>query len=665
MLNRVEDILSGLTPEERANAIKILNEMSDCDGHSELLQALYEEDYEEIPVDIDTFIESNEYCGRTTDGGKLIYPYWRDRLRELFEDPNKYQEVAITGSIGTGKSTVACYGMAYLLYRVMCLKDPQKYFRLAAGSTIVFAFFNNTLDLSSSVGYGTVQNIIQNSPWFMERGTISGSKNLEYVPNKLIRFRVGSTASHALGTNIIAAMLDEVSFKQGANVQMEKSKIMETYNGVLERMGSRFMVNGKIAGKLFIVSSKKSEYDFLESYIRKQKGKPGVMVCDAKLWEVKPSQTYCGKKFNVAIGGANRPSRIVQDDEDPDAYVKQGYDVIEVPIEFRNRFELDIQAAIMNIAGISISNSTRFISYENLARCYKNNQNPFDSAILTIGMYDTLRIQDFFHPEQIPPEIYTRPIFIHIDTSLTGDKTGISAIAVMGYKNVNEYSIQSGDIETTKELYYHHIFTVGIQCPSSSEISFQKTRDFIYFLRYQCNWNIRAVSTDGFQSADTKQQLITMGFTDSKIVSLDRSPDGYIAYKAAINEQRITHLHIPELEFEIINLAKDNQTGKVDHDVDKSKDLSDSVAGAVYNASLHEQELNLGASDMYDVIFDTNVSEDEDDDRLSLLQKILPQVKAPSINDSVQEPINPNLQPSGTKNPFNPYENDDNGFFFL
>ena len=86
---------------------------------------------------------------------------------------------------------------------------------------------------------------------------------------------------------------------------------METYNGVLERMGSRFMVNGKIAGKLFIVSSKKSEYDFLESYIKKKADDPSVLVCDAKLWEVKPTGTYSGNTFLVAVGGSNLPSRII------------------------------------------------------------------------------------------------------------------------------------------------------------------------------------------------------------------------------------------------------------------------------------------------------------------------------------------------------------------
>lgn len=312
--NTLKDIMEDLSPDEREEVLKILNEY-EANGYSESLNNLYSEDFEEVPVDIDTFIENDRYIGTFTGNGSLIYNYWRDKLRIMFGDSEQYQEVALTGAIGTGKSTIACIAMSYLLYKTMCLKNPQKYYRLAAGSTIVFAFFNNTLDLSTSVGYGTVQNIVQSSPWFLERGKISGTKYKEYTPDKLIRFRIGSTAGHALGTNIICAMIDEVNFKQGANIRMEQSKIMETYNGVLERMGSRFMVNGKIAGKLFIVSSKKSEYDFLESYIKKKANDPSTLVCDAKLWEVKPTGTYSGKTFLVAVGGSNMPSRIIPDNE--------------------------------------------------------------------------------------------------------------------------------------------------------------------------------------------------------------------------------------------------------------------------------------------------------------------------------------------------------------
>lgn len=197
-----KDLLENLNEQEKQEVLKILDEYND-EGKSKTLDALYNEDYEELPVDIDTFLEDPYYCGGSTDNGRLIYPYWRNQLRELFKDPNKYQEVAVTGSIGTGKSTMACYGMTYLLYRTMCLRDPVRYFRLTGGSTIVFAFFNNTLDLVNAVGFKTVQDIVLKSPWFMERGKVSGTKYLEYIPNKPVRFRVGSTAGHALGTHIL------------------------------------------------------------------------------------------------------------------------------------------------------------------------------------------------------------------------------------------------------------------------------------------------------------------------------------------------------------------------------------------------------------------------------------------------------------------------------
>lgn len=617
--NALKEIMSELSPDEKDEVLKILNEYS-SDGQSKLLEELYNEDFDEIPVDIDTFIESNNYIGEFTGNGTLIYPYWREQLRRMFSNDD-YQEVALTGSIGVGKSTIACVAMAYLLYKTMCLKDPQKYYRLAAGSTIVFAFFNNTLDLTTSVGYGTIQNICQKSPWFLERGSVSGTKYKEYIPDKLIRFKIGSQASHALGMNVISGLIDEVNFKQGANVRMEQSKIMETYNGVLERMGSRFMMNGKLAGKLFIVSSKKSEYDFLESYIKKKKDDPSVLVCDAKLWEVKPTGTYSGKTFSVAVGGSNMPSRIIPDGEDIDIYIKQGYEIINPPIEFKGRFEMDIQAALMNIAGISISHVTKFITYENLAKCYCKSRNPFSTNILTIGTRDNLAIKDFFDPKAIRSELYTRPIFIHEDMSLTGDRTGISAVAAMGYKYQNQYDIESGEMIPIKAMVFKHIFSIGIQCPSGAEISFQKSRDFICYLRY-LGWNIKATSADSFQSADNKQQMITLGFRDSSIISLDRKPDGYLALRSAINEQRISMLYIPELEIELIRLERDNMTGKIDHTPDGSKDISDSLAGALYNAILHSDELNFSAMEDLTDISDVNSESRTLSDKEVLLSRL-------------------------------------------
>lgn len=304
-------------------------------------------------------------------------------------------------------------------------------------------------------------------------------------------------------------------------------------------------------------------------------------------------------------------------------YIKQGYEIIEPPLEFKGRFEMDIQAALMNIAGISISHVTKFITYENLVKCYTHSKNPFKSNIISIGMKDKLAIKDFFIPELVPPEVYTMPLFIHEDMSLTGDRTGIGCVAAMGYRYQSEYDLETGNVVPTKVLVYKHVFSLGIQCPSGDEISFQKSREFIYYLKNELHWNIRGLSADSYQSADNKQQLITMGFEDSSIISLDRKPDGYLVLKSAINENRIKMLNIPELETELIRLERDNMTGKVDHPPDGSKDIADGLAGAIYNASLHEGTFGFNIVEDLISTVDINNEVKDIDDKQNLLNKMV------------------------------------------
>lgn len=81
----------------------------------------------------------------------------------------------------------------------MCLKNPSRFYGLG-DDTIYMFFFNLTLKLSERTAYSRFQRAIQSSPWFLARGTISGKKYLEYVPNKNIRFDKGSNLQHALGS---------------------------------------------------------------------------------------------------------------------------------------------------------------------------------------------------------------------------------------------------------------------------------------------------------------------------------------------------------------------------------------------------------------------------------------------------------------------------------
>lgn len=62
------------------------------------------EGYEEVPVDIDTFINDPYYLGQIYGEGG-VYPYWVDALHKIYPNPiySPYEEVCITGAIGVGK----------------------------------------------------------------------------------------------------------------------------------------------------------------------------------------------------------------------------------------------------------------------------------------------------------------------------------------------------------------------------------------------------------------------------------------------------------------------------------------------------------------------------------------------------------------------------------
>lgn len=194
------DIISSLTPEEMEAVKEILSEISD-NGTSEKYDAINLADYEEIPVDLMTFLTRDDLLGRYTNGGKDIYQTWIDELKYVHNPANFVDQWAITGSTGTGKSTVATYSLCYELYKLMCLKNPNRFY-LGANETIWILFFNLNLKLAEKTMWGKFQKALQMSPWFMERGTVSGRTNLIYQPNKDIRLGIGSTEEHALSVAV-------------------------------------------------------------------------------------------------------------------------------------------------------------------------------------------------------------------------------------------------------------------------------------------------------------------------------------------------------------------------------------------------------------------------------------------------------------------------------
>lgn len=469
-----------------------------------------------------------------------------------------------SGAIGLGKSTIACVGLAYIIYKLLCLRNPSQYYRLSKKSKIAIAIFNVSLDQGYGVGYYKIQQYCQSSPWFLRHGTLSGRTNLTYYPDKDIEILVGSKMEHFLGRDIFAGFMDEMEFAKGSDPKMEASSVMKLYTTIKRRMESRYMNQGKLPGMLFLVSSKKSEHDFLEQYIKKQEGKPYIFVVDEPIWVVKADLgLYSGKYFKVAVGNRYLKSKILTEEDDPNSYTKNGQEVIDVPIEYREAFDLDINTSLMDIAGKALSSSLKFIYYDKLKLCYREYlKNPFTMNSIELGFDDESELKDFLIPEYLSVLDRAKPRFIHWDASKNGDATGLAMTSIANSKTVRR--LVGGQVYSENDIVHKLDFAIRIKAVPGQEIPFYKIRNFIYYLKGTLGYNIISVTCDSFQSVDTLQQLKLRGFLTATL-SVDRSRVPYEGLKNAINEGRFICPYIEELEDELLDIEDDKTTGKIDH----------------------------------------------------------------------------------------------------
>ncbi len=607
--------LNNLSEQEKKEVLRILRQLSSGDNSS--YNALLHEDYDEIPVDIETFLRNPKYLGRgvTSEEGKfMVFPYWVTTLKNIFPDPlkpAKYNTVALTGGIGLGKSFVAVVILLYELYRMLCLKNPYTYFGVMESDLITFAVMNTTLEASKGVAWDKLQQLLQSSEWFMNHGTISGRDYPEWTPPKGIELIAGSRVNHIRGKAIFCAFLDEISFQPNMDVEIQKAKAKELVSEVVNRMQSRFMKGEHNPTILTIASSKRTEQSFMEVFIQQRKDldSKSTLIIDEPQWVIRTDKDS-DKKFKVAVGNKFLTSEVIPltaTEEDVKLYRDRGFNVLDVPMGYYEQFVEDTDKALQDIAGMSTTNSSRYISGVRLKEVKNENlKNPFVQDVIEVGngLDDTTQYYDFFNIENIPQDMKEKPLYVHLDMSISGDKTGIAGVWIKGSK-----PRQEGEPEG-KDGLYQLAFSVSVKAPKGHQVSFEKNRQFLYWLKEQ-GFNIKGVSSDTFQSYDLLQAIQSRGF-NTEIISVDRLTDRvclpYQFFKSVIYEKRIDMYDSTLLTEEIVGLERNNNSGKVDHSPTgiNSKDCSDAVCGALWNASKHIDEFNFEFGETLDTIVDVS-----------------------------------------------------------
>ena len=599
-------ILNTLSPEEREYTLSILKEYSQK-GNSNKLNSLILEDYNEVPVDIETFVDDNNYLGNAwhdAQGNSKLYPYWRKELRKIFPDnlTTSVNNAIFSGSRGRGKSEICVLIACYLLHRILCLKNPIEYYHLKSTEKIVFAFMNIKLALAEEIATTKFQNTIKMSPWFLAHGTIEGRTKKVWIPNKYINERgeeqqaidikIGSQADDLIGLPIFFAFFDEISFIKNKDIEEQKRKANDAIDTAIGGMKTRFVHKGKNPTLLCLASSKRSDKSFLEEHMKKklESEKENVYISDGAVWEVKPEGTYKNTYFKIGLGNKFLQSLIIPDNEDELEYIKKGYKIINVPDDFKADFIDDIDRALCDFAGISSSSITKYINGAAVKDLLINTiQNPFQKEILEIGNGpdDDVQYYNFFDINKIDPKLKNKPLFIHLDMSISGDMTGIAGVFIKGKK------VATDNLDQSKDLYFSLAFSVNIKAPKGRQISFEKNRNFIYWLKRQ-GFNIKGITTDSFQAYDTGETLRSKGYPYSMLsvdrVGTDRICQPYQYLRTTIYEKRLEMYPDKILIQELTDLERNLDTGKIDHPSDSRKDIADALCGAVFNASRHAEE---------------------------------------------------------------------------
>jgi hypothetical protein len=539
--------------------------------------------YKRKPVDIRTFVCDPYYL----DMDEEIYPAVMDELEIM--NSGLYQEVVLTGGIGSAKTTCALISTCYQLYLLSCLKNPHLMYGLQRSSEILFVFQSINKKVSTS-SYNRFKSMVEESKYFAEHFPFNRDLSSKLVfPNRIEVVPISGAETAAIGQNVMGGMIDELNYMQVTQKSKQSAdggtydQAVALYNSIARRRKSRFMSHGKMPGLLCLVSSKRYPGQFTDLKEEesqrelKKTGMTTIYVYDKRVWDVKPEGSFTGERFWVFIGDESRKPRIEDDPSrvrDVDRHL-----LMQIPVEFLEDFRKDIINALREIAGVST-----------LARHpYMVNTDAVASAFGRVSSVFSREDCDFVQTKvAILPKRFVNPHeprWAHIDLAINGDHCGLAIGHVSGFKSMMELGIGRNAEEMMPMIHIDGV--LDIHAPRNGEILFWKVRDVLTKLR-GLGLNIRWVSFDSYQSRDSMQLLRQQGFIVGEI-SVDVTNKPYDYAKSAFYTGRIVLPAHPRCQKEFVSLERDTQTGKIDHPPNGSKDCSDGVAGVVYGLTTRRE----------------------------------------------------------------------------
>jgi hypothetical protein len=228
---------------------------------SDFISSMDDSPFEEYRVPIHKFVTSPDFLGQP-ELSEIQYTLVETmsqiyRLEDLErfmskEDAEKHfkkytkQEVILQCGKGSGKDFTSTVGTAYLVYKLLCLRDPARYFGKPPGDAIDLINIAINAQQAKNVFFKGFKTKIENSPWFAGKYD-SKMDAVEFQKSITVYSGHSERESHE-GLNLILAVLDEISgFAQESASGNENAKTGDAiYKAFRASVDSRFPDFGKV-----------------------------------------------------------------------------------------------------------------------------------------------------------------------------------------------------------------------------------------------------------------------------------------------------------------------------------------------------------------------------------------------------------------------------------
>ena len=559
--------------------------MSNLD-FTDFLTALDDDPFEQYPVDVATFVTGAEYLHQPplseiqyTLVECMSQIYREEDLRrfmpgtvQAYEHHRKFtkNEVIMQLGKGSGKDHTSTIGVAYLVYKLMCLKDPAGYFGKPPGDAIDIINIAINAQQARNVFFKGFRTKIERSPWFAGKFNTKVD-SIEFDKTITVYSGHSERESHE-GLNLICAVLDEISgFALESNTGNEMGKtaaaIYKAFRGTID---SRF----PDVGKCILLSFPRFKGDYIQQRYNDAIAEKDTIVRSHTFvindelpaddpnnqFEIEWEEDHILHYKFPKIFALKRPTWEVN----PTRHLE----------DFKMAFYTDPADAMMRFACMptDVNEDSFFRQHEKI-----------ESMMRLRNPVNTNRVFDAsFKPD---PDVQ---YFVHADLAQKSDKCAV-AIA-----HVDKWVYS--DLVKNYDQFLPFVVVDAIawwEPKREGNVDLSEVRKWIQNLR-NMGFRLGMVTFDRWNSVDIQKALNEVGI---KTEVLSVAKKHYEDVAMLIYEERIVTPYIELLKDELFSLRVNNTGTKVDHPRKKSKDLADAMVGAVFNAiSLTVRETNRTVS---------------------------------------------------------------------